>query len=253
MDRQLSGKERRGSVIPEASKINECCAGIDEAGRGPVLGPLVYGICYCPISDKEKLAHMGLADSKQLTEEQRNKLFADMNSASDSMGWNVEIISPSFISNSMLARCKYNLNALSHDSAIGLVKCCLDNGVNITELYVDTVGDAGKYQDKLSREFPQIKVTVSAKADSKFPIVSAASICAKVTRDTAVKNWQFVEGLPDDYISHESYGSGYPSDPQTKEWLEQCVDPVFGFPQFVRFSWSTIDKILERKAVTVKW
>ena len=47
------------------------------------------------------------SDSKQLTEEQRDKLFADINGASDFMGWNVEIISPSFISNSMLARLQF--------------------------------------------------------------------------------------------------------------------------------------------------
>ena len=42
-------------------------------------------------------------------------------------------------------------------------------------------------------------------------------------------------------------------DPRTKEWLKQSVDPVFGFPQFVRFSWSTTDKVLDQKAVAVKW
>jgi len=47
-------------------------------------------------------------------------------------------------------------------------------------VYVDTVGDPVKYEDKLQRLFPQLKVTVAKKADALYPIVSAASICAKV-------------------------------------------------------------------------
>jgi len=115
-------------------------------------------------------------------------------------------------------------------------------------MYVDTVGDAGKYQSMLSEIFPKIKVTVQPKADADFPIVSAASICAKVARDRCIEGWQFDEG---DFPLE--YGSGYPNDPKTKQWLRDIIDPIFGYPHFVRFSWSTCSNILEKSAPLVQW
>ena len=80
-----------------------------------------------------------------------------------------------------------------------------------------------------------------------------------------MRRWRFSEGLSDD-----DFGSGYPSgdsylfiyfkividsclDPKTKSWLSKSTDPVFGFPQLVRFSWSTCEKIMERNCVPVHW
>ena len=57
----------------------------------------------------------------------------------------------------------------------------IDNGINLRYLYVDTVGDPERYRQKLEDLFPSLIVTVEKKADSKFPVVSAASICAKVS------------------------------------------------------------------------
>ncbi|KAL4688418.1 hypothetical protein H8959_004670 [Pygathrix nigripes] len=68
------------------------------------------------------------------------------------------------------------------------------------------------YQARLQQSFPGIEVTVKAKADALYPVVSAASICAKVARDQAVKKWKFVEKLQD---SDTDYGSGYPNGEQT--------------------------------------
>jgi ribonuclease H2 subunit A len=223
--------------------------GIDEAGRGPVLGPMVYGACYCALSQKAVLNSTGFADSKTLDDEQRNVLFDKLNAAPETFGWIVDILSPNYISNSMLRRTKYNLNQVSHDTAIGLIRSALELGVKLTEVYVDTVGDPGKYQEMLKSVFPHLDITVAKKADSTYPIVSAASICAKVARDRVVSRWKFIENIP----AIEEYGSGYPSDPKTKQFLNQTVDNVFGYRQFVRFSWSTADVLLRDKASAVHW
>jgi ribonuclease H2 subunit A len=71
-----------------------------------------------------------------------------------------------------------------------------------------------------------------------------------VTRDAILENWEFVEQV--DGISRE-FGSGYPSDPKTVEWLRESMDRVFGFPGIIRFSWSTCSKLLEERAVAVQW
>lgn len=138
---------------------------------------MVYGIAFCPLDKAELLKNLGCADSKQLTEEKREVIFNDICTkeyATNNIGWAVDVISPNEISNSMLRRTKHSLNEVSMESAIGLINTAIGLGANITEIYVDTVGPPEKYQAKLSKLFPDIDITVAKKADSTYPIVSAA-------------------------------------------------------------------------------
>lgn len=213
----------------------------------------MYGIAFCPLEKVDILKKLGCADSKQLTEEKREIIFNDINTkeyACTAMGWAVEVISPNEISRSMLRRAKRSLNEVSMDSAIELINRAIKCGVNIAEVYVDTVGPPEKYEAKLSALFPDFKITVAKKADSTYPIVSAASICAKVTRDHALKVWKFPEGLD---TSTDRFGSGYPGDPATKSFLSDNIDAVFGFPRLVRFSWSTAETALMGKAIGMEF
>lgn len=237
------------SSIPGVCLTEPCVLGVDEAGRGPVLGPMVYGICFCPVSKNADLKALGVDDSKALTEEQREKLLDKILQNSEYLGWAIDILAPSFISKSMYRRGKYNLNTMSHDTAIGLIQLAIDKGVQVSEVYVDTVGPPEKYQAKLEGIFPGVKITVAKKADSLFPCVSAASICAKVARDKALSAWNFGEGSP----AVGLWGSGYPGDPVTKKFLQENFHPVFGFPGIVRFSWKTAEKIVEEKGVRLTW
>ena len=157
------------SNIPEVCKNEPCVLGIDEAGRGPVLGPMVYGISFCPVAKNQDLKELGVDDSKALTEEQREALLKKVLDNNDYIGWAIHVLSPRFISSSMYRRSKYNLNTMSHDTAIGLVNEAIERGVQVSEIYVDTVGPPEKYQAKLQNIFPSLKVTVAKKADSLYP------------------------------------------------------------------------------------
>lgn len=240
------------SEIPDICKTEKCILGVDEAGRGPVLGPMVYGIAFCPISKQSLLKELGCADSKQLTEEQRDSIFINSNQkeySTESVGWAVDLISPNDISSSMLRRVKRSLNEVSMESAISLIKKAIELEVNVAEVYVDTVGPPEKYQAKLQLIFPKIKIVVAKKADSTYPIVSLASICAKVSRDHALKVWNFREGIK---VPEDGFGSGYPGDPATKRFLHSC-EPVFGYPRIVRFSWSTAVNALNGSAFSMEF
>ncbi|KAL2557978.1 Ribonuclease H2 subunit A [Forsythia ovata] len=225
-----------------------CIMGIDEAGRGPVLGPMVYGCLYCARSYQKTLSTLNFADSKTLKEEKREELFKNLK-ADESIGWAVDVIDPRELSSKMLKKNKINLNEISHDSAIGLVRKVLSIGVLLTEVYVDTVGDAEKYRVKLSERFPNVKFVVAKKADSLYPVVSGASIVAKVTRDRALRDWVLDETAEN---MHTRFGSGYPGDPHTKAWLEDHKHSIFGFPTLVRFSWGTCTSY-SKDMVEVLW
>ncbi|KAK6144633.1 hypothetical protein DH2020_021453 [Rehmannia glutinosa] len=270
--------------LPPKWASKPCIMGIDEAGRGPVLG---NGCCiqhlrgmqwlfYCVIVSsirlwmgrvwRDPLATSGYrhmlclacmrvqltlnlrhnpgmlscpplltADSKTLKEEKREELFENLK-ADESIGWAVDVIDPRELSDKMLKKSKINLNEISHNSAIGLINKVLGIGVLLTEVYLDTVGDAEKYRLKLSEIFPNIKIVVAKKADSLYPVVSGASIVAKVTRDRALRDWVLDETAEN---LQRNFGSGYPGDPQTKDWLKDHKHSVFGFPTLVRFSWGT--------------
>lgn len=244
------------SKVPSICQEEPCQLGIDEAGRGPVLGPMVYGVAYSPLSEKNLLVKLGCADSKSLTEKKRDVIFDQMCELNDKIGWAIECISPNVISNEMFRQSKISLNEISHNSVIGLIRRVLDAGANISEVYVDTVGPPESYRAKLMQQFPELKIVVAKKADSTYPIVSAASICAKVSRDHAIRHWNFREYCDDQdltKIKETEYGSGYPNDPDTKKWLTKNLDSVFGFPRIVRFSWSTAEKILSSDALRVEW
>ncbi|TCD69344.1 hypothetical protein EIP91_007900 [Steccherinum ochraceum] len=232
--------------------------GVDEAGRGPVLGPLVYGVAYCPLSYHEDLRGLGFADSKTLTPEVRSSLLRTLSSDPKSLGWSVRVLSPQSISAGMLRRPPVNLNQQSQAATVHLIQEVLKSGIELAEIYVDALGNTETYQAYLSKLFPGLDIVVTKKADSIYKIVGAASVAAKVTRDAWVEDWVFEEAGEDTDTEKQKpwgaeYGSGYPSDPKTKAWIQSSLDKTFGFPSFARFSWTTIKVELDKAGHSVEW
>ena len=147
----------------------------------------------------------------------------------------------------------YNLNAQAMDATIELIKDVFAKGVNVKEIYIDTIGSPSVYQKKLERIFPTTMITVAKKADSLYPCVSAASVCAKVTRDAALEVCYRSYGLEEDLEAVvEGWGSGYPSDVRCTTWLKHNMDPFFGWGSECRFSWGTAKDLLKTKASDFK-
>lgn len=219
---------------------------------------MVYALLYLPLAFHTSLLaethHFD--DSKVLTPTVRSDLMQTLCTPSTdlykSCGWATRVMSARDICSGMLKQTgNYNLNAQAMDATIELIKDVFAQGVNIKEIYIDTIGSPQVYQKKLERIFPTTMITVAKKADSLYPCVSAASVCAKVTRDAALEVC-YESYLPslskeEPAVAADGWGSGYPSDARCSTWLKKNMDPTFGWGSECRFSWGTAKDMLEAK------
>ena len=223
---------------------------------------MVYGLLYLPLSEHHSLlakTHR-FDDSKVLTPVVRSRLMEKLCTAGTDLhqncGWATRVMSARDISAGMLKPAgTYNLNAQAMDATINLIKEVFAKGVNVREIYIDTIGSPQVYQKKLERFFPTTSITVAKKADSLYPCVSAASVCAKVTRDAALEEvcyQSYSSGTRGGTSSAEGWGSGYPSDARCTNWLKGNIDPLFGWGTECRFSWGTAKDLLEAKGTGTK-
>lgn len=225
---------------------------------------MVYGLFYLPVSQHHTLlaGKHCFNDSKVLTPVVRSKLMETLCKADTDLfktcGWATRVMSARDISSGMLRPTgTYNLNAQAMDATIDLIKEVFAKGINVREIFVDTIGSPQTYQKKLERVFPAVSITVAKKADSLYPCVSAASVCAKVTRDAALEvcYQSYLPGNGDEASSANGWGSGYPSDARCTTWLKSHMDPLFGWGNECRFSWGTAKDLLDGKGsgVPVDW
>ena len=199
--------------------------GIDEAGRGSVLGPMVIAGVLVPEKMEKVLGRMGVKDSKRLTPNRRTILSRKLRKM---FPYEIVVISAREIDD--LRAQGVNLNEIEKNAMESiLLKLKHEKAI------VDAVDvKAERFQENLRRD-TCLNVIAEHKADDKYIEVSAASIIAKAERDDYIKE------INKEFIKSGGIGSGYPSDPTTKEFLSNYTYDEM--PDFVRKSWATVAKM----------
>ncbi|MGB9719050.1 MAG: ribonuclease HII [Candidatus Anstonellales archaeon] len=200
--------------------------GIDEAGRGPVIGPLVVCLAKCSERHEKKLNSLCQKDSKQLTPDEREKILKELEKFCDFF---VEIIPAERINKLMD---EMSLNDIEARAMAELMKKarCPNVIIDMPDRY------EWVFRRRMER-FGIFKFEAEHKADENFPIVAAASICAKVVRDREVEKLHAIVG---------DFGSGYPSDEKTVEFL-RSKENLKKASKYIRKKWKTLENVLQMK------
>ncbi|NVM01048.1 MAG: ribonuclease HII [Candidatus Helarchaeota archaeon] len=211
-------------------------AGIDEAGRGPLFGPMVMAIVAIKKNEQGFLVDLGVKDSKQLTPEKRTKISSKLKKT---INYEIVSISPEEIDNALISK-ELNLNWLEAIKSSELL-IALNKRIKIDKLYLDCPSNNIKAYTKYLKNYistlsKSVKPQIIAefKADEIYPVVSAASILAKVERDREIQK------LKEEY---GDLGSGYPSDEKTRKFLKNWIKKHNDLPPFVRKTWKTVKNI----------
>ncbi len=200
--------------------------GIDEAGRGSLVGDMyIAGICI-PMREIERFRSLGVRDSKSLTPEQRRKIFKKIIGRALLASWT--IIPSSLID-------ERNINMLFLEGALSIIKKALSMfRESLTRIVVDLTGDKNRIINGIRNIGYRGEVIIEHRADVKYVSVGAASILAKVLRDEHIRILEKKYGV---------IGSGYPSDPKTILWAKRIIREKGKVPVIIRRSWSTLKKI----------
>jgi ribonuclease HII len=225
---------RKNSLIsfknPESNKLILC--GIDEAGRGPVFGPMIIcGVCFHE-NQIEFLKQIGVKDSKMLSSEKRTELFRVIKQNA----LNFKIIEVSVKEIDQRIQERITLNQIEQFYMAQII-----NDLIPDKIYIDAA-DVNEKRftksiEKLLKYNPN-KLIAEHKADFKYPIVSASSIMAKVVRDFHIEQLKKKFG---------DFGSGYPSDEKTVEFLHEYICKHRKVPSFARKTWQTTKRIVNKE------
>lgn len=206
--------------------------GIDEAGRGPILGPMVMAALAVEEEDLKKLEWLGVKDSKLLSSSAREELFDRIRDVIKD--FRIEMIEPDAIDLSV-NEANSNLNWMEADtsarmvSEIAPVQAIIDCPSPNIEAYKNY------FKSKLHPDVrDKVELVIEHKADFNYIVVAAASIVAKVIRDRQIEHIKSEIGI--------DFGSGYLSDPKTIEFLNKYHQQ---YPQLFRKSWGPYKELVE--------
>jgi len=205
-------------------------AGVDDAGRGSVIGPLVIAGVLIEKENLHRLVDLGVKDSKLLSPHKRERLAKEIRNTA----LRCHFIALSTSEIDKVVETGRKLRRLNHLEARTMAEVIAALKPEIA--YVDA-------SDVLAERFKQhilenlsfeVQIVSEHKADAKYPIVSAASIIAKVERDKAIRELREKYG---------DLGSGYITDPKTKEFLKSWIQKFGFYPEFVRKSWKPAKRL----------
>tara|TARA_Y100000310_G_scaffold334146_1_gene413196 strand:+ start:665 stop:1309 length:645 start_codon:yes stop_codon:yes gene_type:complete len=204
--------------------------GIDEAGRGPVIGPMI--VAGVMINEKEVKKLGEVKDSKLLYQNQRVKLDKQIKENSE---YKILIVDPETIDAAIFSG-ELNLNWLEAHKQAEII-----NKLNPDKAIIDCPSINCESYEKYLKDLiknKKIELVVQHKADLKYPVVSAASILAKVKRESEMDKIKKKYG---------DTGPGYPSHAKTQAFVRKYYNK---YSEIMRKSWSTYKKVAENKGQT---
>ena len=208
------------------SRNSNLLGGLDEAGRGCLLGPLVVAGVSATAAGAREFREMGVRDSKTLSPSRREALYPEILRVAQRVHW--VCISPDEIDDVVVHGKR--LRKLNYLEAVYFAKVIDALGAQKVTVDASDVIPRRFRDDIVANLGKRCQVTAHHKADRNFPLVSAASIIAKVERDRAVARLR---------EEHGDFGSGYPSDPMTRAFFVDRMGRGEPLPGFVRKSWKT--------------
>ena len=199
--------------------------GVDDAGRGSMIGPMVIAGISIEKKNIPKLRKLGVRDSKKLSPKKRELLYKQIVKLVDD--YHVIRIPPRTIDKYVF---EHNLNHLEAKKMAEVI-----SNLNPDLSYVDSCDvNAARFGREISDLSKKSKVKSYHYADSRFVVVSAASIIAKVSRDRSIMRLNKTINLV----------SGYPSDKKSVNYVKKVVSSKKSLPTSIRKSWKPVQKIL---------